>query len=280
MNRSMKVVWLSALAGLFMACTVVHDQGRVEPLLYLPQEREISLTIRATNHAPAPSVAAMCTGSARRSSRCDHVSVRLDGLLAASAFTAAERDPVVELLLNVSDYNCAAFLSRAFGRKGALGAANGVLQHVNSALNARSQKNASLSTALQVLQLAGNSASAIDDQRFALGSAETSVEIAIIAERGRLRNRMARRSREDAEPYPLLAALSDVGAYDETCSLRRGAELLAESGREQELKALKELLQRLQPAGQIAPALPASATLPSLTPPPTNTAAATPPPIQ
>lgn len=236
MKSTLKLA-IAIVVSLSIACAGARDQSRVEPLLFLPQQREIAFPIRSVERPPAPFITATCNRGARGSERCDHVSIRLDGVLTAAASTIEERNQLIGLLLSVSDYNCSAFITRAFGRKARVRTASALLDNVNTALNARSGDDSSLAT---MLTLARNTAG--DMQR---GPAEPSAETAIMEARSKDRERIRSRAGESLDAYPLLGALSDIAAYDEICSLQRGKELAlqaAANAREEELKTLAALL--------------------------------------
>lgn len=202
-------------------CAGARDGSRVESLLFLPHQREIALPIRS-NEQPAAFIGATCDRGTRGATRCSHVSVRLDTVLTASTATPSERNRIIALLLGMSDYNCSAFTAQAFGRKAQLQTANTILNGVSSALAAKSQKNSSL---VELLGLAGKTADGVLAHPSQLGSAETTVEIAIGDARKELRERIAKRALGQQEAYSLFDALADLTAYDETCSLQRGKSL-------------------------------------------------------
>jgi hypothetical protein len=234
------------LSCLFLACAGARDQSRVEPLLFLPQQREIPLSLRSTDQPPAPFITATCNDGERGSARCSHVSVRLDTVLAASTSTLHERNRIIALLLGVSDYNCSAFTSRAFGRRAQLHTANAILGNVSAALASRSEKSSSFVSYLADANKIGNGVFGHPSQ---LGSAETVVEIAIGDARKKLRDQITEQARKDIESYTLLTALGDLAEYDALCSLQRGKELAlrnaAEAAHQQEVLAL-EVFKRLQ----------------------------------
>src|SRR6185436_4030493 len=261
MKNAPKLVALFA-AFLSAACASPRDPSRVEPLLFLPDQREIALAVGPGDRPQAPSITATCNRG--RAGRCDHVSVRYDAVLAASSATVAGRNQVIGLLLGVSDYNCSSFMARAFGRKASAHA-------VNTALASKPDKSSSLSGALDFLQLAANTTNGIYGHPSQTGAAESSTEIAIANERRRVRGEIACEAKKDVETYSLLQALSDLALYDETCSLQRGKELAAQTAakaaRDQELQAVRTLLQlQQQPAPTPAPVPPPAATA-VMTPP-------------
>lgn len=253
MKNALSIVMLSSL---FVACAGARDPSSVEPLLFLPQQREIALPLVPTEQPQALFLTARCTDRARGSARCAHVSVRLDTVLATPTPSIGDRNRLLALLLGISDYNCAAFTAHAFGRKAQLHTATSVLSSVATAVNARSTRNSSTA---DLLRLASNTANDVLGSDLQVGSAEASVEVAIGNARKKMRDRIWTRAGEDVERYPLLAALGDLAEYDDVCSLQRGKELAleaaAEATREQQARALEALL-RLQ---QTAPApLPAA----------------------
>jgi hypothetical protein len=231
-----------------LGCAGARDRSRVESLLFLPHQREIVLPIRS-NEQPAAFIAATCDRGTRGATRCSHVSVRLDTVLTASTATLSERNRIIALLLGVSDYNCSAFTAQAFGRKAQLQSANTILNGVSNALAAKSERNSSLAN---LLTLAGKTTDGVLGHPSQLGSAETTVEIAISDARREMRERIAKRTRGQEDSYPLLDALADLTAYDETCSLQRGKELAlqatARAAREEAERVLKALSQPSVPA--------------------------------
>lgn len=237
------------LSCLMFGCAGARDVSRVEPLLFLPNQREIALPIRSNEPPTASSITATCDRGTRGAVRCSHVSVRLDAVLAASASTLDERNRIIALLLGVSDYNCSAFTAQAFGRKARLQTANTILNNVSSALAARSEKNSSL---VEILNLAGKTGNDVLGHPSQLGSAETAVEIAISDARRKLREQIAKRAVEQVETYALLDALGDLTAYDEICSLQRGKEFALQAAalaaREEAERVLKVLSQQAVPA--------------------------------
>jgi hypothetical protein len=248
------------LSGLMLGCAGARDRSRVESLLFLPHQREIVLPIRS-NEQPAAFIAATCDRGTRGATRCSHVSVRLDTVLTASTTMPSERNRIIALLLGMSDYNCSAFTAQAFGRKAQLQTANTILNGVSNALAAKSERNSSLG---DLLTLAGKTTDGVFGHPSQLGSAETTVEIAISDARRELREKIAMRARGQEDAYPLLDALADLTAYDETCSLQRGKELAlqaaARGAREEAERVLKALSQPAVPAPPVqqAGSLPAS----------------------
>lgn len=237
------------LSCLMIGCAGARDVSRVEPLLFLPHQREIALPTRSSEQPAAAFITATCDRGTRGAGRCSHVSVRLDTVLAVSTSTPHERNRIIALLLGVSDYNCSAFTAQAFGRKAQLQTANTVLNSVSNALAARSEKKSSL---VDMLHLAGKTADGVLGHPSQVGSAETVVEIAISDTRRKLREQIAKRAVEQVETYALLDALGDLTAYDETCSLQRGKELALQaaalSAREEAERVLKVLSQQAAPA--------------------------------
>ena len=237
---------VALLSCLMFACAGARDGSRVEPLLFLPHQREIALPIRSNEQPAAAFLTATCDRGTRGAVRCSHVSIRLDTVLAASSSTLDERNRIIALLLGVSDYNCSAFTAQAFGRKAQLQTANTILSSVSNALAAKSQKNSSL---VDMLTLGNNTVSGVLGHPSQLGSAETAVEIAIGDARRTLRDRIAKRAVEPVETYVLLDALGDLTAYDELCSLQRGKELALQAAalaaREEVERALKVFSQRV-----------------------------------
>ena len=246
MKNFTSVVLLSCL---MFACAGARDVSRVEPLLFLPHQREIALPIRSSEQPAAAFITATCDQGKRGAVRCSHVSVRLDAVLAASTSTLHERNRLIALLLGVSDYNCSAFTAQAFGRKAQLQTANTILNSVSSALAAKSDRNSSL---VEMVGLARQTADSVLGHPSQLGSAETAVEIAIGDARRKLRERIANRAVEPVETYALLDALGDLTAYDETCSLQRGKELALQAAalaaQEEAERMLRVLLQQAAPA--------------------------------
>ena len=234
---------------LMFACAGARDMSRVEPLLFLPHQREIALPIRSNEQPAAAFITATCDRGTRGAVRCSHVSVRLDALLAASTSTLHERNRIIALLLGVSDYNCSAFTAQAFGRKAQLQTANTVLNSVSSALAAKSERTSSL---VDMLNLAGKTANDVLGQPSQLGTAETAVENAISDTRRKLRERIARRAVEQVETYALVDVLGDLTEYDDTCSLQRGKELAMQAAalaaREEAERVMKALSQQAFPA--------------------------------
>lgn len=241
MKTSASVVLLSCL---MFACAGARDVTRVEPLLFLPHQREIALAVRASEQPVAPFIIATCDHGTRGAVRCSHVSVRLDTVLAISTSTPSERNRILSLLLGVSDYNCAAFTAQAFGREAQLQTANTILNSV-SALAAKSEKKTSL---VDLLNFAEKTANGVLNQPSQTGSPETAVEIAIGDARRTQRERIARRGAEQLETYALIQALADLTTYDEICSLQRGKELAlqaaAVAAREETERVLKVLSQQ------------------------------------
>src|SRR5688500_6173174 len=94
------------LSCLMIGCAGARDVSRVEPLLFLPHQREIALPIRSDERPAAAFLTATCDRGTRGAGRCSHVSVRLDTVLAVSTSTLHERNRIIALLLGVSDYNC------------------------------------------------------------------------------------------------------------------------------------------------------------------------------
>lgn len=238
------------LSCLTFACAGARDVSRVEPLLFLPHQREIALPIRSSEQPAAAFLTARCDrGTRGGTARCSHVSVRLDAMLGVSTSTLHERNRIIALLLGVSDYNCSAFTAHAFGRKAQLQTANTILNSVSSAFAAKSEKNASL---VDMLNLAGRTGNDVLRHSSHLESAETAVEIAIHDSRRKLRERIAKRAVEQIETYALLDALGDLTAYDETCSLQRGKELALQAAalaaREEAEHVLRVLSQQAVPA--------------------------------
>jgi hypothetical protein len=231
-----------------LGCAGARDRSRVESLLFLPDQREIVLPIQS-NEQPAVFIAATCDRGTRGTRRCSHVSVRLDTVLTASTAPLSERNHIMALLLGVSDYNCSAFTAQAFGRKAQLQTANTILNGLSSALAAKSERNSSL---VDLLTLANKTTNGVLEHPSQLGSAETTVEIAISDARRERRERIATRARGQEEPYLFLDALADLTAYDETCSLQRGKELAlqaaARTAREETERLLKALSQPAVPA--------------------------------
>lgn len=226
MKNAIKVVLLIT-AFVSVACAGARDQSRVEPLLFLPHQREIALAVGASERPPAPFITATCSrGSA---GRCDHVSVRFDAVLAALSTTTAERNTIIGLLLGVSDYNCSSFIARAFGRKATSRAMNTVLTNVGNSLEARQNKSSTLSNAVGLINLFGNTANGISGDLSQTGAVEISSEDAIGGERRKLRKEIREHAQKDVETYSLLSALVDLAAYDETCSLQRGKELATQA---------------------------------------------------
>jgi hypothetical protein len=240
---------VALLSCLMIGCAGARDVSRVEPLLFLPHQREIALPIRSNEQPAAAFLTATCNRGTRGAGRCSHVSVRLDTVLAGSTSTPDERNRIIALLLGVSDYNCSAFTAQAFGRKAQLQSANTILNSVGNALAARSEKKSSLA---DMLHLAGKTANDVVGHPSQAGSAETAVEIAIGDTRRKLRERIAKRAVEPVETYALLDALGDLTAYDETCSLQRGKELALQAAalaaREEAERVLKVLLHQAVPA--------------------------------
>jgi hypothetical protein len=258
------------LSCLMFGCAGARDSSRVESLLFLPHQREIVLPIRP-NAQPAAFIAATCDHGTRGATRCSHVSVRLDTVLTASTATLSERNRIIAIFLGMSDYNCSAFTAQAFGRKAQMNTANTILDGVSNALAAKSQRNSSLG---DLLILAGKTTDGVLGHLSQLGSVETTVEIAINDARRKLRERIATRARGQAESYPLLEALTDLTAYDETCSLQLGKELAlqaaARASREEAERVLKALSQSALPA-PAPPAQQAEGSLPaSPLPPPSQ----------
>jgi hypothetical protein len=244
MNNAQKVILL-VTAFVSVACAGARDQSRVEPLLFLPHQREIALAIGASERPPVPSIMATC--SSGRAGRCDHVSVRYDAVLAAPSTTIADRNYVIGLLLGVSDYNCSSFIARAFGRKASSHAMNTVLTNVSNTVAARQNKSSTLSDALKFVDLFGSTTNGIASDLSQTGAVEISSEAAIGDERRKVRKEITDRAREGVDTYSLLSALVDLAAYDETCSLQRGKELVtqatAAAARERELQAIRAIQQ-------------------------------------
>lgn len=229
------------LSCLMFGCASARDTSRAESLLFLPQQREIVLPLRSAEQ-PAASIAATCDRGS--GARCSHVSVRLDTVLTAATATVPERNRIIALLVGLSDYNCAAFTAHAFGRKAQLQTANTILNGVSNALAAKSEKHSSL---VDMLNLANKTTDGVFAHPSQLGSAESAVEIAICDKRKELREQFGRHALEQEESYPLLDALAEFTAYDETCSLQRGKELAlqaaARTAREEAERVLKALSQ-------------------------------------
>jgi hypothetical protein len=237
------------LSCLTVACAGSRDASRVEPLLFLPQQREIALPLRAGAEPGAAFLTATCNRGTRGAARCSHVSIRLDAVLAVSTPAPEERNRILALLLGISDYNCAAFTAQAFGRKARLQTASSLVNSVSNALASQSERNASL---VNMLNLAGKTANDVFGHPSQLGSAETAVELAIGEERRKVRARIAARIAEPGDTYALFDLLGDLAAYDETCSLQRGKELAVQAAalaaREEAERALKALWQQGLPA--------------------------------
>lgn len=240
MRTIVTVVLLSCLS---LACAGARDTTRVEPLLFLPHQRDLPLPLRTGDVTAAAFLSATCSDGTRGT--CRHVSVRLDTVLSAPAPTAQERNRVIALLLGISDYNCSAFTARAFGRKAQLQTANSILNSVNRVLSAKSDRQQSLSRILTVAGEAGNDILLKPSQ---LGSAETVVEMAIGDERRKLRNEIVKRAADDVNAYSLLDALGDLANYDCVCSLERGKELAikatTEAERDQALAVWRAITQQ------------------------------------
>lgn len=250
MKNFVTVVLLSCLT---FACAGARDSSRVEPLLFLPHQREIALPIHSNEQPAAAFIIATCDRGTRGGARCSHVSVRLDAVLAASTPAPSERNRIVALLLGVSDYNCSAFTTQAFGRKAQLQSATTILNSVSSAIAAKSEKNASL---VHMLKLASQTTDGVLGQPSRFGSAETAVEMAIHDARRTQREHIAKRIAEPVDTYSLLDALGDLTAYDEICSLQRGKELALQAAALAAQEDAERLLKVLSQQAVAAPAPP------------------------
>lgn len=248
MKNFASAVLLSCLA---IGCAGARDGSRVEPLLFLPHQREIALPIRSNEQPAASSITATCSRGTRGAGRCSHVSVRLDAVLAVSTSTLHERNRILDLLLGVSDYNCSAFMAQAFGRKAQLQTANTILDSVTNTLAAKSEKSSSLA---DMLRLAGKTADGVFGGPLQAGSAETVVEIAIGDARKALRKQITQRAGEQAETYALVDLLGDLTSYDETCSLQRGKELALQAAAQAAREEAERVLRALSPQAAPAPA--------------------------
>lgn len=151
-------------------------------------------------------------------------------MYSASRFATRRNENALSTwLAGFSDANCDTFVHRVFTNKAALDATRNTGKDMATGLAAGTAQVASgLSAGLGLFNLVGGTA--IDNYNLVLFSDKTFqvVSAAIDAERIRAQAALINGSRRELDEYSYQAALRDLRAYDDTCSLRRALERLGE----------------------------------------------------
>jgi len=163
-------------------------------------------------------------------SQCLYMSIDMRDVLKVPIRNAAERNRLVHLLVNVSDYNCSTFLMRAFAHKAGTEATRNTAKDVATAIAAGTARVAgAFSSGLGIVNLVGGTA--IDNVNTSYYADKTFqvMAAAIGAERDKTRTVLLNHSKVSVSlaDYSFFEALEDVHEYDDSCSLRRGLESLA-----------------------------------------------------
>jgi hypothetical protein len=152
-----------------------------------------------------------------------------------------KRDEVLAYLLNLSDHNCATFMSRAFASKAGIETTRGTLKDIMTGLSAALAAHApGASSVLGLANLAFGSSVDNFDRNYYVDKAFSAMENAIGAERARIRADISQNrthnvvsavnptSKKTIPGYTMADALSDLVEYDQACSIQRGVRKLSE----------------------------------------------------
>ena len=174
--------------------------------------------------------------------QCLYMSIDMRDVLKVPIRNRAERNRLVHLLVNVSDYNCSTFLMRAFANKAGADATRNTAKDIATAIAAGTAKVAGgFSLGIGLFNLVGGAAIDNFNQSYYSDKTFQVMAAAIGAERDRARETIISRSRNDLADYSYLEALEDVHVYDDSCSLRRGLESLAELANKEKASAEHDL---------------------------------------
>ncbi len=174
--------------------------------------------------------------------QCLYMSIEMNSLMAVPVRNEAERNRLVHLLVNVSDYNCSTFLMRAFAHKAGTDATRNTTKDIAVAIAAGTAKVASgFSSGIGLFNLVGGTAIDSFNTSYYADKTFQVMAAAIGAERDKARTSIALHRKDGLAAYSFFEALEDVHAYDDACSLRRGLESLAAAASNQKQVTAGEL---------------------------------------
>ena len=176
--------------------------------------------------------------------QCLYMSIDIRDVLKVPVRNPAERNRLVHLLMNVSDYNCSTFLMRAFANKTGTEATRNTAKDIATAIAAGTARVAgAFSSGIGLVNLVGGTA--IDNVNASYYADKTFqvMSTAIGAERDKARTTVLThlKSTTSLAEYSFFEALEDAHEYDDSCSLRRGLESLAAAANNQKQGTQKEL---------------------------------------
>ena len=261
MSRSVcRLIPLLFLSLFVFSCANAAKHLRAQPAWFMEPKSSEPLLVTlppldkdgVPTDAPADKIELKCvrtprsegvgTSEAEAVPQCLYMSIDVREILKTAVRNRAERNRLVHLLMNVSDYNCSTFLMRAFAQKAGTETARNSIKDIATGIAAGTARVAgAFSSGIGLANLVGGS---VIDNVNATYYADKTFQVmaaSIGAERDKARTVILKRSSSDLGDYSFFEALEDAHVFDDSCSLRRGLESLAAAANTQKQDSEKEL---------------------------------------